>query len=224
MNYKTLLKEAEVRTFTLKDLTMPSLPKDGTEFFLKEIARRYAKDLAAFFRKDRFTETLEVSSHNSASSVWYSDRQIRLLIWPGDLTIEGDLIDDDFSLDPMLIVHGNLTLRNWLHGGMGAFVGGNVKASGFIIGYYNDSSLFVGGDLIAAGYIPRIKPYPDIPKVWPHQVAGKIRAKTFDNRETTNEQLQATFVPEALTKDGEDIYIDEHAIMARATAGQQVWK
>jgi hypothetical protein len=125
---------------------------------------------------------------------------------------------------PLLIVHGNLAVRNWLRGGMPAFVGGNVKASGFIIGHYNDSALFVGGDLAAAGYIPRAKPYKDLPNVAPHQIAGKVNAKKFDNLNATAEKLKAAFVDEALTEEDGDTYLDERAVFERSDAGLAVWR
>lgn len=223
MNYKSLIRGAEVRGYSAQELLLPSLPKDGKNF-LKELAQRFPGENAAVFGRDRFKEDLEVTSYPSATSSWYDDRKIRCLLWPGDLTIEGDLLDNDFNLLPLLIVKGNLSLRNWLRGGMPAFVGGSVRAKGFIIGHYNDSALFVGGDLTAAGYIPRAKPYKDYPKVVPHQIAGKIDARKFDNTEATKESLQAAFVDEALTEEDGETYLDEKAVFERSNAGLPVWR
>ncbi|RBP44182.1 hypothetical protein DES53_1041 [Roseimicrobium gellanilyticum] len=221
--FKQFLKECEVRKFTKADYTLPSMPKDG-KFMLDGMAQRNASKNSAIALKAHYTETLELTSHNSASEPWYSDRGILFIVWNGDLTIDGDLLDDDFGMKPLLIIKGNLTVRNWLRGGMDTFVGGNVKASGFIIGHYNDSALFVGGDLTAAGYIPRAKPYKDLPDIVPHQIVGKVDAKKFDNLNSTNETVKAAFVEEALVKDGEDIYIDERAIFERSDKGLPVWK
>ncbi|HSI64242.1 MAG TPA: hypothetical protein VLE43_14035 [Candidatus Saccharimonadia bacterium] len=223
IKFKALLKESDVRKFTAADLSLPSLPKDG-DFLIQEIAKRHASDFAAFPRQNHFTESLEITSHNAASMTWYDDRGIRFIIWNGDLTIDGDLLDEDFSMLPILLVRGNLTVRNWLRGGLSTFVSGNVKASGFIIGHYNDSALFVGGDLTAAGYIPRAKPYKDLPKLVPHQIAGKVSAKKFDNLNATDTGLRAAFVDEVLTVEGGDTYLDERAVFERSDAGLPVWK
>ena len=59
-----------------------------------------------------------------------------------------------------------------------AFSGWSTRQSR--IGKYNDSPLFVGGDLRAAGYIPRAKPYRYLPRMAPHQIAGRIEARRFD--------------------------------------------
>jgi hypothetical protein len=223
IRYKAFLKECEVRKLTKADYTVLNMPKDG-KFMLDGLAQRNASENVALAQKAHYMETLEITSHTSASGPYYSDRGILFIVWNGDLTIDGDLLDEDFNMKPILIIKGNLTVRNWLRGGMAAFVGGNVTASGFIIGHYNDSALFVGGDLTAAGYIPRAKPYKDLPDILPHQIAGKVNAKKFDNTAPTNEQMQAAFVGEALTKEGEDIYIDERAIFERSDAGLPVWK
>lgn len=221
--FKQFLKECELRKLTKADYTVPNMPKDG-KFLLDGMAQRNALANVALAQKDHYTETLEITSHNAASGPHYSDRGILFIIWNGDLTIDGDLLDEDFNMKPLLIIKGNLTVRNWLRGGMTTFVGGNVKASGFVIGHYNDSHLFVGGDLTAAGYIPRAKPYKDLPNIVPHQIVGKVNAKKFDNTEPTHEQLQSAFVEEALLKEDDNIYIDERAIFERSNAGLPVWR
>jgi hypothetical protein len=223
IRFKAFLKECEVRTLTKADYTLSSMPKDG-KFLLDGMAQRNASGNVAIAPRDHYTQTLELTSHNSASEPWYSDRGILFIIWNGDLTIEGDLLDDDFGMKPLLIIKGNLTVRNWLRGGMATFVGGHVKASGFVIGHYNDSALFVGGDLTAAGYMPRAKPCKDLPNIVPHQIAGKVHARKYDNLNSTNETVTAAFVEEALVKDGEDIYIDERAIFERSDKGLPVWR
>jgi hypothetical protein len=224
IRFKAFLKEqCEVRKFTKADYTVPNMPKYG-KLLLDGMAQRNASEYVAIAQKNHYTETLEITSHNSASGPFYSDRGILFIIWNGDLTIDGDLLDEDFNMKPLLIIKGNLTVRNWLRGGMAAFVGGNVKASGFIIGHYNDSALFVGGDLTAAGYIPRAKPYKDLPNVVPHQIAGKVNAKKFENHSATKEQLIATFVNEVIIKEDEDLYLDERAVFERSDAGLPVWK
>lgn len=223
MDYKTLIAQAEVRGITAQDFDLPTLPPDSRHH-LSFVAKRHRKDFAACIRQERFAETLTLSSYPAASSVWYADRRIRLIVWDGDLTIDGDLRDEDFSLLPLLIVRGNLTLRHWLRGGIPTFVGGSVRASGFIVGHYNDSDLYVGGDLIAAGYIPRAKPDVDLPDVAPHQVAGTIDARKFDNLDATEEALRVAFVDEVLIEEDGEVYLDEAAVFERASAGLAVWR
>lgn len=223
MNHQTLIKAGEMRPFSLPELNLPSLPPDAKRL-LEGYVRHHSVKTAAWIARDHFSETLELTSYPHASGPWYSDRDIRILLWPGDLTIDGDLIDDDFNVFPLLIVRGHLTVRNWLRGGMAAFIGGSVRASGFIIGHYNDSALFVGGDLTAAGYIPRAKPYRDLPDVVPHQIAGELHARRFDNTGPSKAELQAAFVEEALITEDEDLYLDERAIMERASQGLPVWR
>lgn len=223
MKFKALLKTAKIREFTPKDIVLPALPKEGVRL-LQGVAGRFSGDCAAVFNKDRFDSDIEVSSYPSASSSWYSDRRIRFLIWEGDLTIEGDLIDDDFQMPPILVVRGNLTVRSWLRGGMPAFIGGGVRASGFIVGHYNDSALFVGGDLTAAGYLPGAKPYPDLPKVRPHQIGGKVDARTLSLLDTCDDELRSTFVEDVLGSDSEGVSLDEKSVLERVASGKSVWR
>jgi hypothetical protein len=107
--------------------------------------------------------------------------------------------------------------------GVPAFIGGSVWASGFIVGHYNDSALFVGGDLTAAGYLPRAKPYPDLPGIAPHQVAGRIDARTFALDAASDEELAAAFDDAVLTQDDEGTYLDEKAVLDRVARGLAVW-
>lgn len=223
MKFKALMNEAAVRPFTAADMELASLPPDGKRL-IRELAKRFPGDAAAVVGRDTFEGPLEVTSHSSASSSWYGDRRVRFLIWPGDLTVNGDLIDDDFDLLPLLVVRGNLTVRSWLRGGMGAFVGGSVRASGFVIGHYNDSALFVGGDLHAAGYVPRAKPYPDFPFIAPHQIGGRVEARKLDLLTASDDHLRDAFVDEVLCTEGEDFWLDEPAVIERVAAGQAVWR
>jgi len=223
MNYKSLIDEADVRQLSAADLEIPSIPADADRL-LREAARRFASQNAAHVRRNRFDESLELSSYPYASGSWYDDRRIRALVWEGDLVIEGDLVDDHFELLPLLVVSGDLSVRNWLRGGIPAFVGGSVRASGFIVGHYNDSALFVGGSLTAAGYIRRAKPYPDFPDIAPHQIAGRIDARQFDLLAASDAELIAAFVDEVVSRDGEDVYLDEKAIIERSNAGFAVWR
>lgn len=223
MNWKQLLEESEIRKISAKECRISSLPKDGDYLLQGTISRRSA-DFAAYPRCSEFSETLHLTSYPDASALFYGDRRIRLLVWPGDLVIHADLIDDDFEMLPELVVKGNLTARNWLRGGMSAFIGGDVQVSGFVAGHYNDSALFVGGDLNASGYIHRAKPYVDLPQIFPHQIAGKVNARTFEALDASDEALTSNFVEEALTQDEEGFYLNEKAVIERSTAGLPVWR
>lgn len=223
MNYKRLIDAAELRVFTPAQLTLPRLPADGVRL-LRDLAQRFPARLAACVSSQRFDDSVALSSYPEASGPWYADRRIQALVWRGDLVIEGDLVDDDFDTLPVLIVTGNLWVRHWLRGGMPGFVGGSVHASGFVIGHYNDAPLFVGGDLAAAGYIPRAKPYGDLPQMRPHQIAGRTDARCFDALDATEAALRAAFVDEVLDQDDEGCWLDEQQVFERANAGQPVWR
>jgi hypothetical protein len=119
----------------------------------------------------------------------------------------------------------NLIVRSWLRGGMPSFIGGTVYASGFVLGHFNDSALFIGGDLKAMGYIPRARPYPDLPDMLPHQIAGSIEAKTVAGCDESLD-LSSYFLDEVLEfeDDGGAVYLDERSIVARVAASLPVWK
>jgi hypothetical protein len=107
-------------------------------------------------------------------------RGISLFYGEGSVRLTGDLVDDHEAF-PAFFIEGDLQLRSWSHGGKMTFVGGALHASGCIVGEYNDGPMFVGGALHApGGYFRSIKPYPDLPHIFPHQVFGKTHAPLFD--------------------------------------------
>lgn len=225
MNHKALLSLAKF-FLPCNDLNGDSLrlPADGAHLLKRFLSE--PNSLAACMEPMRLAENVHLSDHTHASSVYFADRKIKAICWNGDLTIDGDLIDDDWEALPVLIVAGNLSVRNWLRGGMIGFIGGSVFASGFIIGHYNDSALFVGGDLRAAGYIPCAKPYRDLPDVAPHQIAGGIDARTLDGLDDSID-LTSVFVDDVLEEaaDAEESrWIDPQLIFERVSAGLPVWK
>lgn len=229
MNYKTLLKSIEYKAIKTVNLQIASLPPEGN-FLLQKLVTGFSNSKVAIFKENMINETLEISSYPHASSCWYKDRNIKVLKWEGDLMIEGDLLDDDFSCVPILIVTGNLYLRNWLRGGMASFIGGNIHASGVITTHYNDSALFVGGNLNAEGYIFHSKPYADFPHIVPHQIAGKIQAKTFHIQydETDDEQLQKLFVEDVLDREEDEenswFVLSNDRIFERVENQLPIWK
>lgn len=227
MNFKSLVKAAELRELHAADLTLPGVPAGGKRL-LQALSSQLGGQRAAWVRQHAFDSDLLLSSYEAASSAWYADRRIRVLLWDGDLTIDGDLLDDDFSLQPLLVVRGSLSVRHWLRGGMPGFIGGDVRASGFIVGHYNDSALFVGGGLSASGYLPRARPYPEFREVAPHQVAGPVHARRIDIADASSETLAEAFVEEVLVREEEDgeeyVSVDERAVFARFNDGLPVWR
>ena len=223
MNFKSLLANAELRALSAADFKLGSLPIQGQEL-LGKLLEYHSGKRAARMTRDRFDHSLEITSYPYATASWYADRDVVALYWPGDLVIHGDLLDDDFNLLPVLVVRGDLILRSWLRGGMAGFIGGSVRASGFIVGHYNDAALFVGGDLSAAGYLPCAKPYADLRDVAPHQIAGRIDARRMDLLASTDASLRAALVDEVLCEDDEAVYLDEKAVLSRSSAGLPVWR
>lgn len=221
MNFRSLVEHAAIVPAKNLDHRIPTLPKDGQRLFDRVRSDKNAN--AVTFQVNVFQEDLCVSDQTVASSSWYASKNIKILYWHGDLQITGDLIDNDWANSPILVVTGNLIVRSWLRGGMPSFIGGTVYASGFVLGHYNDSALFVGGDLKAAGYIPRARPYPDLPGMLPHQIAGRIEAKTIDGCDESLD-LNSYFVDDVLLSEDDEVYLDEPSIVARVAASLPVWK
>lgn len=215
---------AEFALIPLAPPELPALPPEG-HWLLQQICRHQGRQAKALqIQRSRFGSDLLLSDDRLPSSAWYGDRQVAALIWPGDVHIEGDLIDDSADHRPILIVTGSLYLHSWLRGGMSAFIGGDLRASGFVVGHYNDSALFVGGDLYAAGYLPRARPNKDCPQIRPHQVGGTIHARTLDVGDIDDEDLRQNFDPGVLIEEAGDWYLDEPAVLAAAKAGRPVWR
>ncbi|WP_341645995.1 hypothetical protein [Thauera sp. SDU_THAU2] len=158
---------------------------------------------------------------------------IQLIYCKGSLTIDGDLWNSDISSGPMLVVTGDLKVRNWMRGGMACFIGGDVTASGLIVGEYNDGPLFVGGDLNADnGYIKRIEPYHFLPEFQElHQIAGRINAKTLDLVAINwdEDKIAEVLLPEAIAAyDGvpDDIHTPSGgaALIERSLQGKPIWR
>ncbi len=227
MNFKSLVELADLRDIRAADLDLPTIPADGQRM-LKAQSHQLVGHRAAWVRQHRFDTDVVLTAHPAASSSWYGGLDIRMLVWDGDLHIEGDLLDDDFTLLPLLVVRGNLSVRHWLRGGMPGFIGGDVRASGFIVGHYNDSALFVGGGLSASGYLPRARPYPEFRAVAPHQVAGPVHARRIDIADAPTETLVEAFVEEVLVREEEDgeeyVSVDERAVFSRFSDGLPVWR
>lgn len=151
---------------------------------------------------------------------WVEDNGIAAVACLGNLTVEGDLLSLDHEYHPILFVAGDLRVRNLVKGGLPLIVLGNLHASGYFVTEYNDGPLRVGGDLVAAGYMPRCR---DFPEAKGHVIAGSVRARTFDMRppaDITRKHHRATFVPEAL----DDGWLDSAGVLEREHEGLPVWK
>lgn len=203
------------------------LPSDGNRF-LRIFAEHFGSKRAIILPQQSFQDRLMIGDHRYATSSWYSTRQIAALVCEGDLIIDGDLIDDDHSSSlPALIISGNLHVRNWLRGGMHSWIGGNVRATGLIIGKYNDAALYVGGDLEADGYIRCTNFRMPEPGMEPHQIAGRLNARSLDLMDDTLD-LKEVLVDDVLRTevdaDGSFTYFDEDAALKMGAEGRSIWR
>jgi len=224
-----LYKSAELKAISDINLTMPSLPKDGQHMltlFLDYLANTEDRNKALWV--EGTTTTSKKIEMPGKSQEWFSDNQVSVIICNGDLIIEGDLINDDGGSGRLfLIVTGTLKIHSWWRGGTTTFIGGNVVAKGCLVGEYNDSGLFVGGNLQAdGGYIYRRLPYPDFPEIKPHQISGQIKARTFDatRDNITAEEVRSTFTPEVLYHDDDGVWYDPWKIIEHCAKGLSIWK
>jgi hypothetical protein len=202
------------------------MPVQIQQFYKEYIAylTEQSDSKMAYVAEGRYLETdLSVKPYSNFGT---KNSNIGCLVFLGDLHIDGDLLNDSQISNPLLIIHGNLFLRNWLRGGMSAFVTGNVNAKGYLLGKYEDAALFVGGSLNALGYLHRRKPYPDRPKFKPHQVFGAINAREFDVNKSkiTNKLMRDTFVDSVLADNQNELWYDEEKIMAHGVQGKSIWR
>ncbi len=89
------------------------------------------------------------------------------------------------------------------HGGKMTFIGGDLIATGCIVGDYSDGGMFVGGDLRApGGYFRCIEPPQDMPKLFPHQVGGITHAPLYDLHDPAIDAdwIKQRFRPDVLGK------------------------
>jgi len=229
MDTNDLIKK-RIKPISELSIDMPTLTDDG-QMLLAMTLQMFAKEKQNTFCMDTHThqgdlELPKEESQNNAVLNLLEAKNIRVIFVDGDLTVQGDLLNDSYSTRCFLIVTGNLTINNWLRGDMHTFIGGNVNAGGAIIGEYNDSALFVGGDLRADyGYIHRCEPYPEFPDMEPHQIAGEIHARVYDLRKDYIEkEVRDTFVSNALVYDSGYFHPDPEKIFACVAAGKSIWK
>jgi hypothetical protein len=145
-----------------------------------------------------------------------SKKQIAMLFCFGDLTIDGELLIDDYEYWPLLFVQGNLTCTNILKGGMPLIVIGNIKTT-YFIGEFNDGPMRVGGKLECLGYIPRVKEQGGIAG---HIIAGGYNCPSFDAaKEHGRKELSRIFQADALRKG----WLDSSNIRELGRAGKTIW-
>lgn len=82
----------------------------------------------------------------------------------------------------------------------------------------------MGGDLTTAGYILWAKPPKDLPKLVPHQIAGKVKARKFDSVSPSSAQLRDTLVDDELNEKEGELFLDERAALKRSACGLTVWR
>jgi len=223
-----MYEQADLCSLNDLSLSLPKLSQDGQQLLLmlqQHLAQTEDRHQAIYF------DGLSVSSNlllPEKSNDWLSRNQVGVVVCEGDLSIDGDLINDDDGKGKLfLVVTGNLRLRSWWRGGSISFIGGDVSATGCLVGEYNDSALFVGGDLKAeGGYVHRRQPYPDMPDIIPHQVSGTIDAKTFDaSRDNiSRKELENTFSPEVLEVDEGSVWYDPWRMVDRCAQGLSIWR
>ncbi|MET8825580.1 hypothetical protein ABZX40_31700 [Streptomyces sp. NPDC004610] len=117
------------------------------------------------------------------------------LVVEGDLTVDG-FLDDDVSRLGMLVVLGDLVVRDLLSSGA-LYVGGDLRADGLVYGYYNDFTFEVAGAVHARALILDDK-FSDYRR-------GTLGVE-IDAYEPTRKQLRAArdlLVPEVY-EDGEE--------------------
>ncbi|MCB1052920.1 MAG: hypothetical protein KDC71_20125, partial [Acidobacteria bacterium] len=119
------------------------------------------------------------------------------LVVNGDLRLSGDLYNQGLFA-PLLIVLGNLRVRNLINASLPILVTGDLICSGFYLGTGGDGPLRIQGDLVAQAYFPAYPQRPengiDLPY---HADGGRLRAPHVsvgpwpNNRQTVFEQLNA---------------------------------
>jgi hypothetical protein len=228
MEPKDLLQHPDISIQPMKDLT-PSLPtlSEEAQQLLATVHSHIANDderNEVIVAKDLYIPDNMRLVERATPRDW--DR-IGAVYIDGDLTIQHDLLNNDYASYPFLIITGNLTLRSWLRGGLIAFIGGDVRASGVLVGEYNDGGLFVGGDLIAkGGFLYRREPYPDFPHIKPIQIMGDVNARTFDatTPDITDETFFSTFVPEIIDDDPDCVWYDTNKALRQVAQGLSIWR
>lgn len=149
---------------------------------------------------------------------WVKRNKICALVCFGDLTIKGNLINNDEAFWPLLVVEGNLKVCNMLKGGLPLIIWGDLTATGYIIPEYNDGPIRVGGDLNSAGYVPRCK---DRKEAKGHVVLGKVSGLVLDARnDLSADDMHRVVVPDAMNYGWFNLY----TVFEYGREGKSIWR
>ena len=149
---------------------------------------------------------------------WVKRNKICALVCFGDLTIKGNLINNDEAFWPLLVVEGNLKVCNMLKGGLPLIIWGDLTATGYIIPEYNAGPIRVGGDLNSAGYVPRCK---DRKEAKGHVVLGKVSGLVLDARnDLSADDMHRVVVPDAMNYGWFNLY----TVFEYGREGKSIWR
>ena len=149
---------------------------------------------------------------------WVKRNKICAVVCFGNLTVSGDIINNDEAFWPLLVVAGNLKVCNILKGGLPLLIWGDLTATGYIIPEYNDGPIRVGGNLSSAGYVPRCK---DRKEAKGHVVLGKVSGLVLDARDDlSSEDMHRVVVPEAMNHGWFNLY----TVFEYGREGRSIWR
>lgn len=119
-----------------------SYPEYFSEFVRTRLKRAPGKVLV-------LAANAEIGGDLDLDAAWNGSRDITAIVAEGDLTVHGDVVNADANDGPMLFVAGTLAARNVVKGGAYFLVLGDMRASGVVVGDYNDGVIRVGGRIAA---------------------------------------------------------------------------
>jgi Leucine-rich repeat (LRR) protein len=142
------------------------------------------------------------------------------IIFNGNLTVEGSVINMEGDFGPFLLVLGNLEAQNIDKGGSEFYITGDCNVSNVVYGYYNHGSLMIDGQIKAAFLIE------DDHCIEPGQVHQDTvtinNYSDYGDFDYYAEDIPRTFVKEVLDEDGEKI--DSTKFIERLNEGKKVMK
>lgn len=141
---------------------------------------------------------------------WIVDNQICAIVSEGDLSVNGDVLNRTLESGVLLFVEGSLTVQNLIKSGSTVMVLGNVRATGLVIGEYNDGVTRIGGNLNATAYL-----------LLDHDgfVLGETCARTYTDEDG---DWQDVLVP-GLFEDEEDFHPNVERLWAYSRAGKPIF-
>lgn len=149
---------------------------------------------------------------------WVKRNRICALVCFGNLSIKGDIINNDEHFWPLLVVERDLNVCNILKGGIPMLIWGDLNAGGYIIPEYNDGPLRVAGDLNSLGYVPRCK---DRKEAKGHVVLGKVSGLVLDARqELSSDDVHRVVVPDAMNYGWFNLY----NVFEYGREGKSIWR